>query len=290
MARIGMIGMGVVGGTTAKVFSRIHEILPYDRYKSPNNTPAQMDALAKAADYVFLCVPTPMKPSGQMDYSAVDNSLDLLTQASKRTGRILEDMIVVVRSTAVSGTTDSLETRYPFKFAFNPEFLTEKNALQDMLSTDRVVIGSNSPEVARKIADQVYKPLFPDARYVLTDAKTAEMIKYSANIMLAGQIAVANDLFQVSQRLGVDWDKVKDAILLDPRIGRNINVPGPDGDLGFGGKCFPKDLLAMIYLARENGYWPPVLEAAWNLNLQVRKNKDWLDIPGATSGNNQFEG
>lgn len=109
------------------------------------------------------------------------------------------------------------------------------------------------------------------------------MIKYSANVFLTGQVALANEIYQVCHSLGVDYDTVKEAILLDDRIGTNIDVPGPDGDFGFGGKCFPKDLNALIYLARENMYRPYLLEEIWRLNERVRKNKDWLNIEGAVS-------
>ena len=115
------------------------------------------------------------------------------------------------------------------------------------------------------------------------------MIKYAANALLFMQVMAANEVSQICKALGIDYNQVKDAILLDPRIGRNIDVPGPDGDLGAGGKCFPKDVNALIYLARTFQRRPYLLEEAWRLNLDVRKNKDWLDIPGATSENQDFE-
>lgn len=109
------------------------------------------------------------------------------------------------------------------------------------------------------------------------------MIKYSANVMLAGQIALANEIYQICKVIDVDYETVKNIIQLDNRIAKNITVPGHDGELGFGGKCFPKDLNALIYLAREKMYRPYLLEEIWRLNEKLRKNKDWLDIPGATS-------
>ena len=182
-------------------------------------------------------------------------------------------LIIIIKSTAVSGTTDKLAEKYPaFKFVFNPEFLTEKNALKDMENTDRVVIGAKEKEVAQKVED-LYKELFPNAIYIHVDRKTAEMIKYAANVTLASQVAAANEIYQICKATGIDYDAVKNAILLDKRIGRNINVPGPDGDFGFGGKCFPKDLNALIYLAREYQYRPYLLEEIWRLNERVRKNK-----------------
>lgn len=285
--KIGIIGVGVVGGATAKVLERVHEIYLYDKYKEPHNSEKNLEELAMNSESVFVCVPTPMKPSGEIDYSSIHNSVHQLLEAIEINKRNPEDLLVIIKSTAVSGTTDELAEKYPFKFAFNPEFLREKHALEDMEKTDRIVIGANDEESAKKMLD-IYRPLFPNVNYVITNRKTAEMIKYAANVMLAGQIAMANEIYQVCKSVGVDYNVVKEAMLLDNRIGRNIDVPGPDGDFGFGGKCFPKDLNALIYLARGVMYRPYLLEEVWRLNEKVRKNKDWLDIPGATSGNNNF--
>jgi len=264
------------------VLGEVHQIFPYDKYKKPYDSKEKLSKLVNKTDVVFICVPTPMKPSGEMDYSAIHNSLaDLLKECQKQS-KDPQTIVVVIRSTAVSGTTDSLAEKYPFKFVFNPEFLTEKNALRDMQNTNRVIIGAND-EVSRQKLEIVYRAVFPKARYIFVNRKTAEMIKYSANTFLASQIAIANEIFNICQALKVDYQVVKEAILLDQRLGRNINVPGPDGDFGFGGKCFPKDLNAFIYLARENHYRPYLLEEIWRLNERVRKNKDWLNIAGAVS-------
>jgi len=267
--------MGFVGGTTAKVLEKVHKILPYDKYKEPYTNPE----ILKNAEVVFICVPTPMKPSGEIDYTPIHDSMKTLTEI---TSNIVKKPLVIIRSTAVSGTTDNLEEKYPFNFVFNPEFLREKFAIEDMLNANRIVIGANRDEDYNK-AKEVYEPLFPNAKFIKVNRKTAEMIKYAANVTLTGQVAIANEIYQICKQIGVDYDKVKETILLDNRIGTNIDVPGPDGDFGFGGKCFPKDLNALIYLARENMYRPYLLEELWRLNERVRKNKDWLDIPGATS-------
>jgi len=277
--------MGFVGGNTAKVFEKKHEIFAYDKYKEPYNYQRNLEKIAKESELIFLSVPTPMKQSGEIDYSAINNSLNNLKKHSMETQN---KPYIVVRSTAVSGTTDGLEKKYPYKFAFNPEFLREKHALEDMKSTKRIVIGSSHEEVKEKIKE-AYKELFPSAKYILTDNKTAEMIKYSANVILASQISIANEIYQICKKIGVDYNEVKDAILLDERIGRNLDVPGPDGELGFGGKCFPKDLNALIYLARENHYRPYLLEEVWRLNEKLRESKDWLEIPGAITENNNFK-
>ena len=283
--KIGIIGYGFVGGTTGEILSKAHEIFPYDKYKKPFNEAECLHDLAKNSELCFICVPTPMKRSGGIDYSPIRNSIDTLLEATKAADRNPKDILVTIRSTAVSGTTDSLAKAYPFKFAFNPEFLREKHALEDMANTNRVVIGANDPESAEKLKS-VYMPLFPEAKYIVVDTKTAEMVKYAANVLLTMQISAANELYGICKATGVDFNTVKDTVLLDPRIGRPIDVPGPDGDFGFGSKCFPKDLNALIHLAREHGYRPNFFEAAWDLNLKVRKKRDWESIPGAVSDDN----
>jgi len=284
---IGIIGIGIVGGATAEVLERAHKIERYDKYKEPHNYPRNLESIAKEAELVFVCVPTPMKISGEMDYSAINNSLDALAKETDKAGRDPKKLLVTIRSTAVSGTTDKLAEKYRFPIAFNPEFLTEKNAVEDMKNTERVVLGVEDEESKNKLL-MTYQPVFPNAKYFVVSRKEAEMIKYAANVMLAMQIASANEIYKICEAVGVDYDRIRRIILHDARIGRNIQVPGPDGNLGFGGKCFPKDLNALIHLARESGYNPYLLEEAWRLNLSVRERKDWLDIPGATTENNNF--
>ncbi|MFA5173832.1 MAG: nucleotide sugar dehydrogenase [Candidatus Pacearchaeota archaeon] len=283
--KIGIIGMGFVGGTTAKILEQVHQIFPYDKYKEPYNSNQNFENLAKNSEAIFICVPTPMQASGAIDYTNIYSSLSNLLEITNRINRNPLDLTIIIRSTAVSGTTDDLAKKYPFHFAFNPEFLREKHALKDMENTNRIVIGANNEKI-QQIVQQIYEPLFPNAKYVLTNTKTSEMIKYAANVILAGQIALANEINQICNKLEINYNEVKNTILLDERIGRNIDVPGNDGDFGFGGKCFPKDLNALIYLARENMYRPYLLEEIWRLNERVRKNKDWLDIKGATSQKN----
>jgi len=283
--KIGIIGVGFVGGATAEVLKQCHQLYLYDKYKSPYNKEENLKELAENSDYVFICVPTPMKLTGEIDSTNIHNSLKNLLEFVIKTGRNPKDILIIIRSTSVPGTTSKLESIYPFRFSFNPEFLREKYAIEDMKNTNRIIIGSDNQEDGEKIS-QIYKIGFPNAKYILTDAKTAEMIKYAANCMLVGQIALANELYLVCSSMKIDYNEVKEAILYDLRIGRNIDVPGPDGDFGFGGKCFPKDLNALIFKSKEEGYCPNLLEAIWNLNLEVRKDKDWLKIDGATSTRN----
>jgi UDPglucose 6-dehydrogenase len=282
---LGIIGIGFVGGATAHVLKNYHNLYLYDKYKNPYNKDTDLENLAKNSECVFISVPTPMKKNGAVDYSNLYDSIENLLNETNKLKRNPKDILVIIRSTAVSGTTDKLSKEYPFKFAFNPEFLREKYAIEDMEKTDRVVIGANDKESQEKLK-QIYKPVFPNAKFFLTNTKTAEMVKYMANVMLTGQIALANQFYLACDSMGINYNEVKDIVLCDPRIGRNLDVPGPDGDLGFGGKCFPKDLRAFTYLIREFGLDSTLLDSIWNFNMQIRKNKDWLNIEGATSDKN----
>lgn len=297
--KIGIIGVGFVGGSTARVLHPYHDVFLYDKYKTPDwckeagnewtnspiNTLQSLEILAKESEAAFISVPTPMKKSGEIDYSNVHGSVNQLLEFTSKAKRNPSDLLVIIRSTAVSGTTEGLAEKYPFRFAFNPEFLRERYAFEDMQNTDRIVLGANDQKSLEQ-AEAIYRPVFPSAKYHLVDTRTAEMIKYASNVTLTCQVAVANEIYNICKGLGVNYDTVKDVILEDSRIGRFMDVPGYDGDFGFGGKCFPKDLRALTYLAREIGYDPNLLQAVWDLNKRVRKNPDWEKIEGATSENN----
>jgi UDPglucose 6-dehydrogenase len=283
--KIGVVGVGIVGGATAKVLEKKHELFLYDKFKPEYNSKDKLERLVENSEVIFVCVPTPMKITGEIDYSSIYNSMNQLKKETQKIPRNSEDILITIRSTAVSGTTDRLAEKYPFRIAFNPEFLREKFAVEDMENTDRIVIGADD-EKSRNQLQEVYKPLFPNAKYVIVNRKEAEMIKYAANVTLASQVAIANEIFNICKAVGVDYNTVRNAILLDERIGNNTEVPGHDGDFGFGGKCFPKDLKALIRVAQEYEYDPYLLQEVWRLNEKVRKNKDWLKIKGATSQNN----
>ena len=278
--KIGIIGVGFVGGATAEVFREKYNVALYDKYKEEYNQPlALIDS-----DIIFICVPTPAKSTGEIDISMIEDSLILLEKLTK--GK-KEKPLVVIRSTSVPGTAEKLSKKYFFHIASNPEFLREKHSIEDMKNTRRIVIGAGDEKDKEKLIS-TYKSLFPDAVYICTDTKTSEMIKYAANAMLIGQIGLANEIYKICESLKIDYNDIKEALLLDQRIARNIDVPGHDGKFGFGGKCFPKDLKAIIFLSKQKGHNPGLFQEIWRLNERVRKNKDWLKIPGATSDNLNF--
>ncbi|MBN1444710.1 MAG: UDP-glucose/GDP-mannose dehydrogenase family protein [Candidatus Omnitrophica bacterium] len=276
MKKIGIIGYGVVGRAFENVFKGKSKIFIYDRYIPQYS---DLQTVLRNCPVVFVAVPTPMNENGSIDLSSVKDVLSRISRAGLP-GKKLP--VVVLRSTIVPGTTRDLQKKYPsLGLVFNPEFLSERNSLADMERTDRIIIGGTLRHC--KKVEEIYRQVFPQARYIITDTTTAEMIKYAANVTLAGQVMIANELFQICKKLGLDWAFIRNAVILDPLIGRNNKVPGPDGDLGFGGRCLPKDLNALMHLAKTLGYEPRLLNQIWKSNLQIRKNRDWETIKGATS-------
>jgi UDPglucose 6-dehydrogenase len=285
--KVGVYGVGFVGGATADVLEKVHTIYRYDKFKRSYSGAEALDDLVHHSDLVFFCLPTPMNANDSIDYSPMHDSFTDFVTALDRIGRKRKDLLGVIRSTAVSGTTDMFAEKYSLRLAFNPEFLRERTAREDMENTSRIVIGASCGEDA-EILRKVYSERFPLAKYHLMGTKDAEMVKYMANGMLAAQIALANEFFDICMAAGINYDLVKETVLEDSRIGQNLAVPGPDGQRGFGGKCFPKDLNALRAWARDKGFNPWLLDAIWRKNLEVRGEHDWLGIPGATSGNKDF--
>lgn len=276
--KIGMIGFGVIGKALYHILKNKFEIFIYDKYQEGYK---DLQNVVKNCEIFFVSLPTPMKQNREIDLEYIEDALSLLSkelEKNKKTG------IVVLRSTIVPGTTELLQKKYSnMNLVFNPEFLTERNALKDMEETSRIVLGGEK-EFVKKI-EEIYKKVFPNADYIITNSRTAEMSKYASNATLAGQVMIANEIYQICQKLKIDYDIVKNSLLLDSKIGTNINVPGPDNDFGFGGKCLPKDLNAIICLSKSIGYNPELLEQIWNSNLKLRKNQNWKDIKGAVSEN-----
>lgn len=269
--KVGVVGYGVVGGATGEVLGKAHEILPYDKFKAGDWVP--VDKIGETADVIFICVPTPMRPSGEIDLTAVEDSVfAVLDKAMTRP----VPPVLVIRSTSVSGTTRRLSDLYqPVPFAFNPEFLTERNAVEDFRNSDRIVVGTEDDR-AWDLLKQMYEEAGFKCPIIRVGLETAEMVKYAGNCFLATKAVFANELYRICEALGVDYQKVKELVSLDPRIGpSHLSVPGPDGDFGMGGKCFPKDLNALIERAKEAGYDAYLLREVWRTNLRWRTKKDW---------------
>jgi nucleotide sugar dehydrogenase len=278
--KIGIIGNGSVGSAILHGFIlHVEDILIYD--KDPQRSTHSLEEVVDNCNVIFLCVPTPMYETGECDLSIVH---DVVSRVSTMRHPQIEEKVIVIKSTVVPGTVEALAATYPgLNFVFNPEFLTERRARLDFINTSRIVLGGDRPQAVEAV-EKVYRIRFPYTKIIKTDFATAQLIKYMANCFFATKVSFMNEMHQLCNAVDADWSQCIDGFISDGRIGNShIDVPGHDGDYGFGGKCFPKDLNALIERARTLGVSPDVMEAAWKKNLEVRKNLDWFDIAGATS-------
>lgn len=267
---IGIIGQGFVGNAIYQKFKSYYEIKTYDLDNSKCNS-SEQETLDN--DIVFVCLPTPMNSDGSCNVSLVESAI-------KRCSQFGITKTVVIKSTVSPGTTARLNSLYPnIDIIFNPEFLTEANAVNDFNNQDRIILGGPRPGTTK--LRQIYSKVFPQAHIIKTDSTHAEMVKYLTNTFLSVKVSFANEIYQICKSLKVDYDKVVEYATLDKRLGKSHwQVPGPDGDLGYGGHCFPKDLAALIHLAENLDVIDNVLSATEQTNTQVRTNRDWEQMKG----------
>tara|TARA_R110002126_G_scaffold5792_1_gene30870 strand:+ start:688 stop:1533 length:846 start_codon:yes stop_codon:yes gene_type:complete len=274
--RIGIVGQGYVGTAVKTVFEKHYKTNTFDL--NGNCSCKTLHELVNNSDVVFVCVPTPMKKDGGCDTSIVESVVNDINETvnSNQDGKI-----VAIKSTIPPGTTNRLNKECEhISVIFNPEFLTEANFIEDFRNQSRIIIGGERPATTK--LRQVYSLAFPDATIVKTGSKTAEMVKYMTNTFLATKVSFANEMYEICERLGIDYDKVVEYAIYDERLGKSHwAVPGPDGKMGFGGSCFPKDINALIELSKNNlDLWPATLIGAWATNLDVRPEEDWKELKG----------
>jgi UDPglucose 6-dehydrogenase len=191
------------------------------------------------------------------------------------------DKIIILKSTIIPGTTVGYEKKYPKSlFCFNPEFLREASFLQDFVNADRVVIGASKDQVLRRVSS-MYQAVLPLCPIFLTDPTSAEMVKYMGNCYLASKVIFANEMSEICEGIGIKYEEVKKMVVADKRIeDTHLDISTLRG---FGGKCFPKDLLALRGLAKKKGVDTGILDAVWAKNTKIRKARDWEEIPFAVS-------
>jgi UDPglucose 6-dehydrogenase len=271
--QIGIIGQGFVGSAVREGMKNHFDILAFDKDPNKYSNVESIFHVVESTDLTFLCVPTPMRKNGSCDLSIVRNALDEINDVAK--ALFAENYIVVIKSTIPPGTTEQLNREYPnLEIVFNPEFLTEANAVDDYKNQNRIIVGGERPGSTKVKA--VFAKAFPKVPIIKTSSSIAEMIKYVTNTFLATKVSFANEMYQICQALNIDYDKVIEYARYDERLGNSHwSVPGPDGDFGFGGHCFPKDIAALEYLAERFGVDTTVITAAIAKNQKVRTDKDW---------------
>ena len=223
------------------------------------------EALAEA-QFVFVAVNTPSGANGEADLRYVKACARSIAESMVR------PIIIINKSTVPIGTGDwvanvvSQHLRQPIPFAVvsNPEFLREGSAVHDFLQPDRVVLGSSDQEAAAQVA-QLYLPL--RCPILITDLRTAEMIKYASNAFLATRISFINEIASICESLGADVKQVALGMGYDKRIGHAFL----DAGLGWGGSCFPKDVRALAHMASIHGCHPQLLKAVMDINQDQRR-------------------
>jgi nucleotide sugar dehydrogenase len=278
MKTIGIIGQGFVGSAVYEGMKNHFETFAFDKDPLKFSNASSIFEIISRAELTFLCVPTPMRKSGECDLNIVRAALNEIAESVKATGK--KDYIVIIKSTIPPGTTDMLNQEYEnLDIVFNPEFLTEANAVEDYKNQNRIIVGGERP--GSTVVKQMFSKAFPQVPIIKTSAKIAEMVKYVTNTFLATKVSFANEMYQICQGLSIDYDKVIEYAKYDNRLGNSHwSVPGPDGHFGYGGSCFPKDTQALTYIAKTLGVMSTMLEASWKVNLEVRPEEDWKDLKG----------
>ena len=271
---IGIIGQGFVGNAIYQKFKNYFDVHTYDLDKSKSNDTKEN---VIHQQYLFLCLPTPMNTNGSCNVDIIERELENIDLIADNQEIV---KTVVIKSTIPPGTTQKWNKKYEaLNIVFNPEFLTEANAVEDFSNQNRIILGG--PRPATTELRRLYSKVFPKAHIIKTDSTHAEMVKYLTNSFLATKVSFANEIYQVCEKLNIDYDKVVEYATLDDRLGKSHwNVPGPDGDFGFGGHCLPKDLSALIYLAMNLNTETNVLNAVEETNDVVRTNRDWENMKG----------
>lgn len=313
---VAVIGQGFVGGALTTVLSeRFEDVFVFDKrgITKPGGIseitvsngkkvkPTCIQEFVEACESTkqfsglfFVCVPTPMKSDGSADISIVESVISEIHSTPHNWEA--PHRVIVLKSTVPPGTTDMFNKKYQeawpgLTVVFNPEFLTEANALNDMRNQDRIILGGPRPHINK--VKELFQQRFPNVKIIKTSAATAEVVKYMTNCFLAVKVSFANEFYQICEALdenghNVDYDKVIEYAKNDPRLGTSHwAVPGPvsvDGRFvpGFGGSCFPKDINAIISLANSLNIDAKVMSAAWEKNLEVRpsENRDWEQMKG----------
>jgi len=281
--KIGIFGNGFVGSAVQFGFSPStgcdYEVRVYDK-----DTAKSVDTIEETvneSEFIFLSVPTPSNKDGSMNLDIVEQALVDMSEVNEN-----EHNIVLLRSTVVPGTTRELQSKFDnLRIVFNPEFLTERNAKYDFINQARVIVGGGDMMLERSYVERVgdlYRWRFGESIPVVeTNWETAELIKYMSNCFFTTKISFMNEMYQIAEKCGVDWEVALDGFFRDGRVGNShMNVPGHDGKFGFGGSCFPKDIQALIHFGESLGLNMNTLKGAWNTNLEVRPDRDWEDLKG----------
>jgi UDPglucose 6-dehydrogenase len=267
MKKLGIVGHGFVGSAINQGFTKNIKKYIVDPNKFSGNTIKKL--IEFQPDAVFVSVPTPQSESGECNTDILDSVLQELNAG--------KNLLVVIKSTVPAYKLQSIrEQCINLKIVYNPEFLTEKNYIEDFRNPAMHVLGGDRENTDQ--VEQLYKnhSVCRECPVFHTDLLTASMVKYTINSFLATKVTFFNELYDVFTRAGgKDFNELTSIISTDPRIGTShMRVPGNDGQRGYAGSCFPKDTAALAHYARDILGTPfTQLETSIAINEQLRQDK-----------------
>lgn len=251
---VGILGGGYVGSAVKQYYknAKVYDI-------DPSRANASLDEVL-AQDYIFVTLPTPAGEDGKIDLSIIEEMLDKIPDAKR----------IIIKSSCVPGTTEKLQAKYPNKkLAYCPEFLTAKFAAEDFAFPDKNIVGYTSkyPEWGKELVK-----ILPRANTLICKATEAEMIKYMLNSYYALKVIYGNEIYDLCQKLGIDYNIVREGFILDKRVNDSHFDVMHGFRRGFGGACFPKDTSAIVKRAEELGVDLSLIRQA------IEANKKYRDI------------
>jgi len=263
--KLGIVGHGFVGTAVDHGFTRdVRKFIVDPKHNSTNTIE---DLIKFKPDAVFVCVPTPQLESGECNTAILE---DVMRQLNNSKG-----LLVIVKSTVPSYKLQNIKEQcVDLRIVYNPEFLTEKNYIEDFRNPAMHVFGGINADT--DAVEKLYREHSACAECTVfkTDLTTASMVKYCINSFLATKVTFMNEMYDVLKAArGTDWNTFSKIIATDPRIGStHLKVPGNDGQRGYAGSCFPKDTAALAWFAREILNTPfTQLEASIEINDGLRK-------------------
>ena len=248
---IGIIGAGIVGSAIEHCFSRVFDIHVHDPLRGTD-----LNDVLQCVDCVYIAVPTPTdEQTGRCDTSIVEHILHALPS----------DMVAVIKSTVVPGTTQKFHDMFPhLRIAYSPEFLLERQSIQDFSNQDLLVVGTHHEDVAQLVFSHHQQAgVMRKDQFFHVSPTEAELIKYAKNTFFALKVIFANQMYDLSQELSADYSVIKEIMTADQSqlIGPSHLEPLMGLRRGYGGKCLPKDTRALRTLASEHGIEYNILEA-----------------------------